>query len=165
MKTIWKIGLSAAIIFIVPILLFVAFNTTGTGRLLVCAITLIIVLLSFWVRKKIIKGPIRLIEIQEINENGELLDKISIVEFQQDRDLITSIFNKKAEFFLEDEFEYSQYAICIYTNKKKPVVLYPDKNNKEKIKINKYIWGIELDEKEAMNFNCIIERYWMGNMR
>lgn len=158
MRTIEKIGVSIALVTPIPLLFYISITDKFSGRMLLGSITLVVLLCCLWIRKKVILGKIDKIEIKMIDEQGTPISTVGVLTAKE-IEIVIRIFNKNAEVFIEEEFEYSNYAIYIYTDKQKIIKLYPDKKEQYKVKINKHILGVYLSEKDAKELNCVAEKY------
>ncbi len=156
MNIIKKFAISIAIIIPVPPVIYLISIDVITMRFILIVPVVIIALPYIWIEKKILKGNISFVELKRVNEFGDPLEVISTLE-QNDIDIITEMFNKKAKLFFDIDFEYSGYAL--YVHAKKTITMYPKKNNMKSIKLNENTWRMDLSDGEAEALAKIINKY------
>lgn len=110
-----------------------------------------------WLSRKVIKGNPIAVKMVAIDEEGMQRGEGAILG-ERERDIIISIFDKRAGWLLDDSFEFSTYAWKICTSKG-DVLLYPDHNNASNIKVTKHIFGLKLNAQEQGKLKNIVKQY------
>lgn len=158
MKTAKKAIISIAIVIPVPIVIYLVSVSNSINMIrLTAIIPIVIIALPFiWIERKKIKGDIRSVELRKVSDFGDPIETIAVLE-KNDVDMISAIFNKRAKLFFDDEFEYCGYAF--YLDADKPVIMYPQKNNMQYVKIDENTWSVHLSSQEAEALDHIIRKY------
>lgn len=160
MRNVEKICVSCAIIIAAPLLFYIALKEAVYSRLLIFSIGLFLIIPSLWLKKRVIYGPVNKAEIKKIDDWGRINTTISVLSLE-DMSILTKVFNKNAELFVSNSFEYCDYAIYLHADK--PTILYPDKNNENSFKVSKHLWELRLNENEGEKVRNILCKYKPSN--